>query len=273
MKKLKSLIFLFIVVLCITGCGKDNSKQELKDALLKMKGTQAIAFKASITMGSEEMKIPYNIEMNMNKDGMHMKLSVNFLGYEQAQETYVINKDNESYVYTYDTEEKSWSYLKGGSAESIIDFSFDGSNSEDIDKGIDKLVDSFDEVKKVKSDKDGYDKYEMKISKKTIEKVSKEDVDDEEELKEIENSLKAFPDSLLVSIYLKDKELAIVSLDLSNMEIPTDEMPEGMNMKVFDFTVEILGRNDAVKVELPKEVEESATYMDTDLDLESILGA
>ncbi len=271
MKKLKSLIFLFIAALCVTGCGKDNARKELKDAFLKMKGTEAISFKASITMGSEEMKIPYNVEMSMSKDGMHMKASVSLLGYEETEETYVITKGNESYVYIYDTEEKRWSYLKGDSAEAAIDFSFDGLNSEDIDKGIDKFVDSFDEVKKVKSDKDGYNKYEIKINKKTIEEISKEGVDSEEELKEIEKSLKVFPDSLLASIYLKDGELAIVSLNLSNMEIPTDDLPEGMNMKVFDFTVEILGRNDDVKVELPKEIEESATYIDASLDLESIL--
>ena len=89
---------------------------------------------------------------------------------------------------------------------------------------------------------------------------------------EMEESLKSLPDSLVFNIYLKDGEVAIITMDLSKMELPTDMLPEGMNFKVFDISFELLGRNDAVKVELPKEVEENAVYMEVKLDAEEMIG-
>ena len=69
-------------------------------------------------------------------------------------------------------------------------------------------------------------------------------------------------------MYLKDGELAIINMDLSSMTIPSlsEEMPEGVNMKFYDLTLEILGRNEKVVVEVPKEIEDSATEYKIDLD-------
>lgn len=270
MKKLKYLVFLLITVLCVTGCGKKtDAAQELKDAFLKMKGTEAISLKASITMGSDEMKIPYVVDLSYSKDGMHMSAGVTLFGMEQKEEIYMLKTGDEVYTYIYDMEEGMWSYTKGSTDLGTVDMD-DMPDDKEIDETIDKLIGAFDEVKKVKSDKDGYEKYEMSISKKTLLESAKEDVENEEELKEIDESFKDFPDALTFTIYLKDGEVSIISMDLSNIEIPTDELPEGMNMKLFDFTIELVARNENVRIEIPKSVEESATYIDSSNLLDQI---
>lgn len=267
MKKLKYLLFLFITLICVTGCGKDNSKENLKEAMLKLKDTKAIAMKMSVTMGSDEMKLPLNFEISVNENGMHMKYSTNLFGMEVAEETYAINKGEESFVYTYDSEDKKWYYMRGEKGNSVIDFNFD--DNADFEKELDEYLESLSSIKKVKSDKDGYDKLEITISKKTMEEsINKEKDIEEDDKKDIEEALKSLPEEFTFYMYLKNGELAIINMDLSSMTIPslTEEMPEGVNMKLYDLTLEILGRNENVLVEVPKEIEDSATEYKLDLD-------
>lgn len=269
MKKIKYLIFLFIALVCVTGCGKDNTKKELKDAFLKMKDTKAVSMKMSINMGTEEVKIPYNVELAYKEGNMHAKIGVSFLGAEQTMEYYGLMTDDDYYMYMYDSESEMWAYTKGSSyGLNMFDLKslLEGEDTEklsdeEVSKNIDEFLDTFDSMKKVKSDKDGYKKYELTINKKKLEEKLVKEAENDDEKKEMEESLKSLPETLNFVIYVKDGEIAILSMDLSKIELPTEVM-EGMNMKLFDFTVEILGRNDAVDVTIPKSVTENATYIE-----------
>ncbi len=262
MKKIHHLIFLIIALICITGCGKDHSKEELKNAFLKLKGTNAISMNFNMNMGTEAMKIPVTMSVDYNKDGMHLK--VDSLGGIAAQEVYVLQKEEETLTYYFDQQSKKWYYTKTALATPVFEFSLDGlENGEKIDDGIDSFISTFDEVKKMKSDKEGYTKYELIINKNTLLEKQKENIEDKDELEEIEENLKSFPEKLIINIYLKDGELAIFSIDLSDIEIPNESMPEGMSMKFYDLSFELLARNENVKVSLPQEIEEKAIYVET----------
>lgn len=281
MKKLKYFVFLLVALVCVTGCGKDNSKKEIKEAILKLKDTKAISLKGTINMGSDELKMPLVLEFSTTKDGMHMKYGVDVLGTSQdAMEMYTVKKEDGIYTYLMaDPNTKTWTYTKQALPNSKTDNDTDVSKKleEELDeKKIDEWFDTFDSVKKVDSDKEGYQKYELKISKEKMKDNAKKEVDDEENIKKLEESLKVFPDSLVFTIYIKDGELVSFSIDLSEIDFsslmaeslptePTDDPSVNTaiemykNMKFFDITIEILGRNDNVKIEVPKEIEEKAT--------------
>ena len=61
---------------------------------------------------------------------------------EVAEETYAINKGEESFVYTYDSEEQKWYYMKGKKGDSVIDFNFD--ENADFEKELDEYLASQD---------------------------------------------------------------------------------------------------------------------------------
>lgn len=292
MKKLKYLVFVFLSVLCLTGCGKDKAKDELKDALLKLKDTEAISMKLNLNMGSEEMKMPLSMEMSVKGNNAHMKFGMTVFGTTQEMyEAYMIEKDKELYNYIYDATsgEGKWVYTKTpimNNGQGSLTDSF-GENLDE--QKIEEYLDSFESVKKVKSDKDGYQKYELTVSKKSIEEDSKKDVEDEDALKMIDEALKVFPDSLTFNMYLKNGELAIMTADFSNIDFSSimsenllgnlstdedsDELDQTMemfkNFKLFDMTIEIVARNEDVKVELPKEVEEKAIQFTDDTSLDN----
>lgn len=295
MKKIKYLMFVFLSVLCLTGCGKDKSKDEIKDALLKMKDTKAISMKVTVNMGSDEIKMPLSMEMSGTGNNVHMKYSMTVLGTTQEMmEMYMIEKDKELYNYIYEgmSGEGRWIYTKTP-IENTTNTMTDTFNEID-EKKVEEYLNSFDTVKKVKSDKEGYQKYELTLSKKSMEESAKKEIEEyaieqtkEDTLKEMEEIFKMLPDSFVFNMYLKDGELAYMTADFSSIDFSSmisdamdDESMDGLdseanqmmemfkNFKVFDMTIEIVGRNDAVKVEVPKEVEESATLMESDLSLD-----
>ncbi len=253
MKKLRYLSLLLVVMLLVTGCGKGNPKKDLENALLKMKDTNAISMNLELSMGTAEMKIPMKMEFAVAKDFMHMKYSVTMLGQSEEQELYMMKKGDKLNQYQFDNENNRWVYT---TVENDVMDNAEKVTGEEFDKNIDEFMKYLSSVKKVKSDKDGYDKLEITVSKKSMIDAAKKELESDEEKEEVEKSFESAPEEIKFYAYLKDGELASMTIDASTI------MGEGalMGMSIYDVTIELVGRNDKVDTAYPKNLDE-ATYL------------
>ncbi len=265
MKKLRYFSLLLVVVFLMTGCGKGNPKKDLETSLLNMKDTTAIAMNLSISMGTPEMKIPMKMEFAMSKDFMHMNYSVSMLGQTESQEMYMIKKEDKVNQYQYDKANKRWVYT---TVESDALDNAEKLTGEEFNKNIDEFMKLLTSVKKVKSDKEGYDKLEIIISKKSMMDFAKKEIESDEEKEEIEKSFEKAPEEIKFYAYLKDGELSSMTMDVSTL------MGEGalMGMSIYDVTIEIVALNDKVDTSYPKVMEE-ATYVSPEEFSNFILGS
>lgn len=254
MKKLKYLGILLVAMVLMTGCGKKaDPKKDLESALSKFKDVKAISMNLEIKMGTAEMKIPMKMSLTAAEDFMHMNYSVSMLGQTQEEEMYMRKKDNQVNQYKFDSVNNRWVYT---TIESDAMDTVDKVTGEEFDKNLSEMMDSLSSVKKVKSDKDGYDKLEITISKKdTIEKA-KAELDDEEAKKQVEETFKDTPEEIKFYAYLKDGEFSSMTIDASTI------LGEGalMGMSIYDVTIEIVAINDKVDKAYPKNLDE-ATYL------------
>lgn len=253
MKKLKYLGVLLVAIILMTGCGKTNPKKDLENALSKFKDVDAISMNLEIKMGTAEMKIPMKMELTAAKDFVHMNYSVSMLGQTESQEVYMRKKDDQVLQYQFDDQNNRWVYT---TVESDTMDTVDKVTGEEFEKNIDEFMKLLKSVKKVKTDKEGYDKLEITVATKDIMEKVKESAETDEEKKEIEESYKDAPEEIKFYAYLKDGELSSITVDASTM------MEEGalLGMTIYDITIEVVAINDKVDKAYPKTLDE-ATYL------------
>ncbi len=85
------------------------------------------------------------------------------LGQTESQEMYMRKKEDKVNQYQYDKANKRWVYT---TVESDALDNAEKLTGEEFNKNIDEFMKLLTSVKKVKSDKEGYDKLEIIISKK-----------------------------------------------------------------------------------------------------------
>lgn len=250
-RSLKLLSLLLLLVVVMTGCGKKDPKTQLENALEKMEDVKGVTLKmdANIEATSEGTTMTMAIGMNGDFYGEgkeaagHYTANISLFGMNQEVEMYTEVKDG--YVYNYTKSEDGWTYTKNEYKETEFE-------KDDLTEILDKAK----TIKEEKSDKDGYTKLVVTVSKETINEAMKDEsvasaLDSEEsvELKE----------DFSFNVYLKDGYVSIVEIDLGKviMDSMTSEETEGNDMKA-TLTVELTNYNKVEKITVPEEVTKNA---------------
>lgn len=257
MKKLKYLIIMFLVVL-ISGCGNNDAKETLKEALQNMRNIENAALKIDADLGfdMEGTTLSMNVDMDMQMDknkNVYANINVSFFGQSQQQEMYMINKDDKTYIYESDGE--IWTYSFVDYIESTIDLT-----DEEYEEMLEKLLDAMTEVKEEKTDKEGYTKLVVSVNYKKINQLlATYNTESDTELK--------FDSDFELTLYLKDGYIYIVEMDMSNIindmaKLYGEDDEFTSSLSQLDITLKISFEfydiNKINDIELPTEVEENA---------------
>ena len=230
MKNKKYLFMLFIIIL-LTGCGAGDGKEKLDKALENMSKVTSAKMETEMNVSIEGYSIIMNVEETFNEKGeSYNKSTTKMLGQINYTETYVINDDDKTIIYSGKNGD-NWTYQE-------YDNEMNNTISTD---GISSYASNYKSVKEVKSDIKGYTKLEVTIAKEDMmEKLKNGSEDAKFEL----------ADDLVMSVYIKDDYITKI---MFNFEDEMQVAEDGTKTK-YSFEFNISEHNNVGKINVPKSV-------------------
>ncbi len=258
-KGLKYLSILFALILVITGCGKKDKKEESKSAsnddfaaavekTSNVKGFKMNA-KADIKVSAQGQEMPMSLSMNgdvysdLEKPSAHINGTIDLgaLGGKQDVELYTNVKDGK--IYTYSKTENQWTV-------DTQDYNKEQTNKVNKEEILNKIKDA-KEIEKVDSDKDGYTKYQIKVTADKINEALKTAGSAAGTDMKVDSDFK-------LDVYVKDGYVSIISIDLGDL---FKEMlkSSGTNMDVTaKMTIEFSDFDKVSEIVVPESVVSTA---------------
>lgn len=250
-KALKYLSMLLVAVLVVTGCGKDNSKNSESNAEKNVSFEEAL----KNTLENTNMKFSVDATIEISADGNSIdimdpsKVNFNFSGTVDSKnnvkgtakvtgisdgeteteygDLYLDFANKKVYSATYENEsdKKEWTVEKLESTDEVKNQLNDTN-----------FLQYVKESKKVDSDKDGYDKYEVSIDLLKALNTTGEDIEDITQVVKI-------PD-ITIYMYVKGKYITYISYDLG------DVLSESMGQLI--ALIMTMNQNQASSTSVPK---------------------
>ncbi len=246
MKKIITL--LCVVLLLVVGCGnKGLSPQEVFD-------------KASETMsGVDNFAIKLGLEMEATIDGEKQNIAININGKSDVKNKVsdmeiAMNLGNMTFnikSYAEEVDGKTITYTQnilGDNYTKVVD---ETASSEMIDlEEISKIINSSKEVKKIKSDIEDLDKYEVTVAREDLDDVfasigtlTGEDI----------SGLEINSDLVMYAYINKDGYVSKMSIDMTDLIVPED----GVEYNKLLLTMEFSDLNKTT-VTIPEDVKANA---------------
>lgn len=256
-RSLKFLSLLLMVMLVLTGCKKEDPKKQLENALEKLEKAESVSLKldADLSVSAEGTTMAIGLGLNgdysLKTKAGHFKANVSMFGMNEESEMYMEEKDG--YTYSYEKDDEGWTYTKTAVTE----------DEKKETKAADVLKE-FKSVKEVKSDKKGYTKLEVVISKDKLNDTMKEN---EEMVSELVDGEMAINKDVTLNVYLKDGEIRFITLDLADLlKDAMGEEAASADMKAV-ITLELSNYNKNNDLKVPEEVTKNAKE-EVEMDLE-----
>ena len=233
MKVVKQMSIFFFCLFFLAGCG--NNTKELDKALENMQNLESAKISVQMEVGNEEysMITSSTSEMVRNGEVMHSTTVLSLGGTSMASESYAEKKDDKVYQYITQDGGKTWAYT--------IEESIDTDANLDT---VHNLAGEYKKAKKVTSDIDGHEKYELTIDKDTMNEALE---------KENAGGMKLTSD-LTIDVYVKSGYIVRMVLDLGK-SVDTTELG-GVNKII--MTILVSNPNEVEEIEIPNEVKENA---------------
>ncbi len=271
MKKVKYLGVVLLVMLCLTGCGKDSKKEEsntnsntdtntssnasgnveyigtkaeenadLDGAFANMKNITS--FNMKTTMEMEMAGMAYTVELAgdfiATNETAHYTMNTSQLGQQTAMEVYTVVKDGKLYTYMTMDGGNNWIVTEG---ESDYDDGTVGEFSE-----VSETASEYESVIEVKSDIPGTKKYEITISKDALNEESSDET--------------LIANDMVMYVYTKDGYVSRITADLGNVFNGGEELAITKYVMTFDIS----NYNNVSEIVVPEDVVKKAVHMDTE---------